>query len=93
MKNSPFDPSVVTDSSCPQKMVNPFNILLTPKEMEVLTWGAHGKTSYEISIILDCSEAAINFHFGNIRRKFDVHTRTAALLKASVLGIIALPRR
>ncbi len=47
-----------------------------------------GKTSYEISMILDCTEAAVNFYFGNVRRKFDVHTRTAALLKASVLGVI-----
>lgn len=63
-------------------------IKLTPKEKEVLTWGAMGKTSWEIALILKCTESAVNFHFGNIRLKFGVSTRASALIKATALGLV-----
>ena len=63
-------------------------IKLTPKEKEVLAWGALGKTSWEIATIMKCTESGINFHFTNIRIKFGVNTRTAALIKATLLGLV-----
>jgi len=65
-------------------------IRLTPKESVVLQWSAEGKTSWEIAHILQCSESAVNFHFSNIRRKFGVTTRSAAMLKAFEQGLIRL---
>lgn len=61
---------------------------LTAKETQTLLWCFQGKTSWEIAKIQNCSESTVNFHFTNIRRKFDVSTRSAALLKAIELGFI-----
>lgn len=63
-------------------------IKLTPKEKEVLAWGAMGKTSWEIALILKCTESGVNFHFANIRLKFGVSTRASALIKATALGLV-----
>lgn len=62
--------------------------VLTPRELECLNWAAEGKSSWEISRILSCSEATVNFHFSNIRRKFNVTTRQQAIVKGIRLGII-----
>jgi len=72
-----------------QTKENPLNaIKLTPKEKEVLAWGAQGKTSWEIALILKCTESGVNFHFSNIRQKFGVSSRSAALIKATALGLV-----
>ncbi|MCY1411312.1 Transcriptional activator protein LasR [compost metagenome] len=64
-------------------------VRLTAREHEVLRWYAQGKTSWEISLILSCAEATVNFHFGNIRKKFFVSSRSAALLKAFEQGVLS----
>ncbi|MHC8306915.1 helix-turn-helix domain-containing protein [Pseudomonas sp. PB3P13] len=61
---------------------------LTAKETQTLLWCWKGKTSWEIARIQNCSESTVNFHFSNIRRKFAVNSRSAALLKAIELGVI-----
>ena len=61
---------------------------VTPREMECLKWATIGKSSWEISVILSCSESTINFHMSNIRRKFGVNTRHQAVVKAIRLGLI-----
>lgn len=61
---------------------------LTPRELECLGWAAQGKSSWEISRILGCSEATVNFHFANIRRKFNVATRQQAIVKSIRIGMI-----
>jgi LuxR family quorum-sensing transcriptional regulator LasR len=63
-------------------------IRLTPRELECLKWAMIGKSSWEIAQILHCSEAAVNFHMANIRRKFAVTTRQQAVVKAIGLGLI-----
>lgn len=65
-------------------------IVLTPRENEVILWTMAGKSSWEISKILSCSESTINFHLGNIRQKFNVSTKQQAIIKALKLGIIQL---
>ncbi|NBA94746.1 response regulator transcription factor [Pseudomonas sp. R5(2019)] len=67
---------------------NTTDIVLTPRELDVLGWFSLGKSTWEIAHILSCTEATVNFHFCNIRRKFDVSSRTAALVKALRLGIV-----
>jgi DNA-binding CsgD family transcriptional regulator len=49
-----------------------------------------GKTYWEIGRILNCSEAGVNYHFCNIRRKFGVSSRWLALVKALEMGMIHL---
>ena len=55
---------------------------LTSREKEVLQWSAAGKTTWEISMILGCTSSAVDFHFKNVRRKFQVGSRQLAVLKA-----------
>ncbi|GAB3629945.1 Transcriptional activator protein LasR [Pandoraea terrae] len=64
---------------------------LTPRERECVTWVAHGKSTWEISRICGCSEATVNFHMGNVRRKFGVTSRNVAALKAATMGMLELP--
>lgn len=61
---------------------------LTKRELECLKWGAAGKSSWEIGQILNCTEATVNFHFGNIRRKLNSKSRQQAVVKAVRLGLI-----
>ncbi len=61
---------------------------MTRRELEVLKWCAAGKSSWEIGRILSCSEATVNFHFGNIRRKLNSRSRQQAVVKAIRLGLI-----
>lgn len=61
---------------------------LTRRERECLEWAAIGKSAWEISMILKCSEAVVNFHLANVRRKFNVNSRQAAVTIATQLGII-----
>jgi DNA-binding CsgD family transcriptional regulator len=65
-------------------------VQLTAKEMQALMWYYKGKTSWEIARIQSCSESTVNFHFSNIRRKFDVRSRSAALLKAIESGAMSV---
>ena len=63
-------------------------IHITGRELECLKWSAMGKSSWEIGYLLNCSEATVNFHFGNIRRKFNTSSRQQAIVKALHLGLI-----
>lgn len=65
-------------------------VKLTKREKEVLRWSAIGKTNWEISNICNRSEACIDFHFKNIRRKFGVSTRRAAAVQALAMQLIQL---
>lgn len=65
-------------------------IHLTKCETECLKWSMAGKSSWEISQILSCSEAVVNFHMNNLRRKFSVNTRQQVVIKAIRLGLITL---
>lgn len=89
MKNLPL-PEVQFSAQNPHSPPH-FMPVLTPKEQEVLGWCAQGKTSAEVAIILNRSETTINFHIANLRLKFGVTSRHAAVLKALKLGMPLLP--
>jgi LuxR family transcriptional regulator len=72
----------------PQLMGRPSSPL-TPREVEVLQWTADGKTAGEISDILNVSEHTVTFHMGNALRKLGSSNKTAAVVKAAVLGLLA----
>jgi LuxR family quorum-sensing transcriptional regulator LasR len=63
-------------------------IRLTNREKEFLQWSEAGKSSWEIAMIVDCSEANVNYHFNNIRRKFGVSSRHLAGKIAREKGLI-----
>lgn len=65
-------------------------ISLTPSELEILNWIKEGKSSWEISSILQKSERCINFHTANILRKLDATNRTQAVVRALENNLITV---
>jgi DNA-binding CsgD family transcriptional regulator len=61
---------------------------LTPREIEVLKWTADGKTSGEVSGILAVSEHTVNFHVKNAVAKLQTANKTAAVVRAAMLGLL-----
>jgi DNA-binding CsgD family transcriptional regulator len=62
--------------SCRTKVDTQF---LSQSELEVLKWLKEGKSSWEVSIILNRSERAVNFHINNILRKLNAANRAHAV--------------
>ena len=56
---------------------------LTPREREVATWLARGKTNVEIGLILQTRTRTVEKHVESVLGKLGVHTRTAAALVLS----------
>lgn len=61
---------------------------LTDREVEVLKWTADGKTSSEIADILLLSIDTVNFHVKNAVSKLSVANKTAAVVRAVMLGLL-----
>jgi len=59
---------------------------VTPREREVLTWLAAGKTDKEIGEILGMSPRTVQKHLQHIYEKLGVETRTAAVMRAMEFG-------
>lgn len=59
---------------------------ISSREREVLQWIRQGKSSWDISAILDISERTVNFHVNNIMQKLDVVNRLQAVAVAIDLG-------
>ena len=62
---------------------------LTGREIEILKWTADGKTSSEISQILLISENTVNFHIKNAIAKLQSPNKTAAAVRAAMLGLLS----
>ncbi len=60
---------------------------LTPKELECLYWASAGKTTWEMSHILTCSERTIDFHLLNAQRKLGSVSRQHAIGVAAASGL------
>ncbi|MBS0199194.1 MAG: LuxR family transcriptional regulator [Proteobacteria bacterium] len=61
---------------------------LTQRELEVMRWIAEGKTSSEIAMILSIAERTVNFHTTCAMTKLEAPNRTAAVVRAVLLGLI-----
>jgi LuxR family quorum-sensing system transcriptional regulator SolR len=61
---------------------------LSNREIAVLRWTADGKTSAEISSILNIAERTVNFHINNAAAKLNAVNKTAAAVKAAMLGFL-----
>ena len=62
---------------------------LTTRETDVLKWAADGKTSGEIAEIMTISVNTVNFHVKNAIFKLKSANKTAAVVRAAVLGLLA----
>ncbi|MBT4510791.1 MAG: response regulator transcription factor [Chloroflexi bacterium] len=65
-------------------------IELHDREMEVLRLAAKGKSNKEIGRELVISERTVQTHLTNVFRKFNVSSRTEAVLRALKQGLITL---
>jgi len=61
---------------------------LTPREIKCLYWASAGKTTWEISRILACSERTVDFHLLNARHKLGAVSRQQAVSTAIACGLI-----
>lgn len=72
----------------PKSDIWPVTVHLNPREIEILTWAARGKTSSEIALILGLSKRTVDFHADNARTKLGAATRIEATIKAATQRII-----
>lgn len=61
---------------------------LSNRELEVLRWSADGKSAQDIADILDVSKDTVNFHVKNAVKKLRSGNKTAAVVRAAVLGYL-----
>ena len=64
-------------------------VRLSPRQREVLSWSAEGKTTWETSVIIKCTEATVNYHLRQILRKLEATNKTHAVSRALHLGLIS----
>jgi DNA-binding CsgD family transcriptional regulator len=62
---------------------------LSPRESQVLSWVAQGKTNPEIALILGMSSRTVQTHLDHVYRKLDVQTRAAAAAKAMEARVLS----
>lgn len=62
---------------------------LTRKETDILKWCADGKTSGEIAEIMSISINTVNFHLKNASGKLRTANKTAAVVRAAMLGLLS----
>ncbi|OLQ72944.1 hypothetical protein BIT28_07105 [Photobacterium proteolyticum] len=61
---------------------------LTKRETETLTWATEGKSAWEISRILSCSERTVTFHLQNACNKLGASNKYQAISKGILSGMI-----
>ncbi|MGA3979061.1 autoinducer binding domain-containing protein [Ralstonia nicotianae] len=61
---------------------------LSTREIEILRWHADGKTAAEIGEILHISLDTVKFHTKNAVTKLGAANKTAAVVRAAVLGFL-----
>ncbi len=63
-------------------------VLLSPREREVLSYLARGYSNKEIANVLDLQIVTIKLHVRGICRKLDAKNRTQAAMKAQKMGLV-----
>lgn len=63
---------------------------LTPRERDVLSWVAVGKTAGEIAIILSISEHTVGEHLKHVRRKLGTSNNAHSIVRALQTGQLRL---
>ncbi len=63
------------------------DVVLTPKEEDVLKWIKEGKSNWETASILGISERTVKFHVGNVLKKLNAVSRGHAVALALEKGL------
>lgn len=66
------------------------HVHITKRELECIRWASEGKTSWEISQILNISERTANFHISNYIQKTGSTNRQQAIAKCLLKGHLVL---
>ncbi|MXO70750.1 helix-turn-helix transcriptional regulator [Alteraurantiacibacter buctensis] len=74
---------------CEAVLQNPPEVLLSPREREILQWVALGKSNSVIAEMLNCSANTVDTHLRRAFGKLSVSDRTTAAIRAISLGLIA----
>lgn len=82
-----FTASKALSLSWPRERSDP---LLTAREREVLAWAAHGKSSWEIGMILNIAKRTVDEHTQVATRKLGAANRTQAVALAMLRRIIEI---
>ncbi|MET3208583.1 UNVERIFIED_CONTAM: two-component system competent response regulator ComA [Paenibacillus sp. PvR008] len=64
------------------------DILLSNKERSILEWVALGKSNKELATLLYVSQRTVEYHLTRIFNKFNVRTRSEAVMMAKSKGMI-----
>ena len=61
---------------------------LSYREIEILSWLSHGKSTEDIAEIMRIAERTVNYHVANLKTKLGVETRAHAVAQAMRLRLI-----
>ena len=67
----------------------PRNIVITPKQMEVLFYLAQGYQNKEIAYKMGLSVSTIKLHLAGLYLRLNVRSRISALIVAQNLGLLS----
>jgi LuxR family quorum-sensing transcriptional regulator LasR len=81
---------VKANLNCSHTNSDPRSINLSPQQQEILKWTAAGKTTWETSVIMRCTEANVNYHLKQLFGKLQANNKTHAVSKAIQLGLIEM---
>lgn len=62
--------------------------VLSDREIEILGWLSHGKSTEDIAEIMQIAERTVNYHVANLKTKLGVETRAHAVAQAMRLRLI-----
>jgi LuxR family transcriptional regulator len=62
--------------------------VLSDREIEILSWLSHGKSTEDIAEIMQIAERTVNYHVANLKTKLGVETRAHAVAQAMRLRLI-----
>lgn len=68
----------------------PATLYLAPREMEVLQWAAHGKTTWETAQLLDLSEATVAFYVRRACSRLGVKSKIHAVAICISYGLFQI---
>ena len=71
-----------------KKLVPEASVRLSSRETTVIRWTAEGKTTAEIAVIMGLSVRTVTFHIGNVVKKLNATNKTAAAVRATLLGLL-----
>jgi LacI family transcriptional regulator len=83
-----YKPELVERDSVKQLNSVRYSTLLTKREIECLEWIAIGKTTADVSTLLEIAESTITFHLRNAIEKLDSKNRSHAVNIALKKGVI-----